>query len=90
MCPEMLAQEGHGFALDYYCLGVLLYELLTGLPPHYSEHSRLQMYQNIATKAEAYPKYLSKEVVQLLKGLLRKEPGERLQEVQRVKEEDWL
>lgn len=36
LSPEMLKNEGHGFPLDIYCLGVLLYELLVGLPPHYN------------------------------------------------------
>jgi serum/glucocorticoid-regulated kinase 2 len=36
MTPEMLKGEPHDFRLDIYCLGTLLYEMLVGLPPHYS------------------------------------------------------
>jgi serine/threonine protein kinase len=36
MSPEMLIGQGHGFAVDYYSLGAILYEMLTGLPPFYS------------------------------------------------------
>jgi serum/glucocorticoid-regulated kinase 2 len=36
MAPEMLNKSGHTFAVDYYCLGALLYELVTGNPPFYS------------------------------------------------------
>jgi serine/threonine protein kinase len=33
----MLKKEGHGKAVDWYLLGVLFYEMLTGLPPYYAE-----------------------------------------------------
>jgi len=36
MSPEMLLGTGHGFGVDYYSLGAILYEMLTGLPPFYS------------------------------------------------------
>ena len=72
MSPEMLSNNDYGRAVDFYCLGVLLYELLTGLPPHYST-DRLKMYQSIVTKEEIYPKFLSPNAKDLLEKLLVKE-----------------
>jgi serine/threonine protein kinase len=36
LAPEMLRRSGHGKSVDWYLLGVLLYELLVGAPPYYS------------------------------------------------------
>lgn len=38
MPPEMILREGHSFGVDFYTLGALLYELVTGLPPFYSRN----------------------------------------------------
>lgn len=36
LAPEILARSGHGRSVDWYLLGVLLYEMLVGIPPYYS------------------------------------------------------
>ena len=43
MSPEMLSSEYHTRMVDFYSLGALLYEMLTGLPPLYSQ-DREEMY----------------------------------------------
>lgn len=54
MSPEMLLGYGHGFAVDYYSLGAILFEMLTGLPPFYSL-DRNMMYQDICEEELEYP-----------------------------------
>lgn len=63
MSPDMLSKEYHTRMVDYYSLGALLFELLTGLPPFYS-HNRDEMYHNIVNKElTVFPPHLSKEAI---------------------------
>ena len=77
MSPEMLSYDFHTRMVDFYSLGALLYEMLTGLPPFYS-NNRDEMYYNIVNKELTFPNYVSNEAVILLKGLLQKDPSRRL------------
>jgi len=75
--PEMLITGKHSRMVDFYQLGALLYELLTGLPPLYS-HDKTTMFKQIAIDEPAYPSYLSPSAKSLLRGLLQKKPEQRL------------
>ena len=36
MAPEIINRSGHNKTIDWYLVGVLLYEMLVGIPPYYS------------------------------------------------------
>ena len=38
IAPEILLKKGHGRAVDWYLFGVLIYEMLVGMPPYYSRN----------------------------------------------------
>ena len=73
----MLAREGHGFAVDWWGLGALLFEMLTGLPPWYSR-DRQKMFSSIRNEPLVIPSYVAAEIQTLIAGLLEKDPKRRL------------
>lgn len=77
LAPEILARRGHGRAVDWWSLGALLYEMLTGLPPFYSR-DREQLFEGIKHGQLTYPAYLSHHAKRLLRSLLKREPSDRL------------
>ena len=73
----MLKRSGHGKAIDYYLLGVLLYEMLVGIPPYYS-NNKDQLYENIRAGPLKLPSFLSVNARELLIALLNRNPNKRL------------
>jgi RAC serine/threonine-protein kinase len=77
LAPEILNRQGHGRAVDWWSLGALLYEMLTGLPPFYCR-DREKLFEKIRKGHLEYPRSLSPRSVNLLRGLLTKDPRRRL------------
>lgn len=77
LAPEVLKGEDHGFAVDWWSAGIVLYEMLTGHVPFYSDN-RNEMYQN-AIKGEIYfPSHVSKEAQKFIRAILVRRPEDRL------------
>ena len=77
LAPEMLKRSGHGKSIDWYLLGVLLYEMLVGIPPYYSNNKE-QLYENIQRGPLKLPNFLSEEARSFLIALLNRNPSKRL------------
>lgn len=54
LAPELLHGQGYTKAVDWWTLGVLLYEMLTGLPPFYDENTN-EMYRKILAEPLHFP-----------------------------------
>lgn len=76
IAPEVLTGEGHSFPVDWWSLGTLIYEMLTGLPPFYSEVTS-EMYQKIVNGDLIFPQDMSDSACDLLSGLLERDPDDR-------------
>ncbi|XP_059611803.1 serine/threonine-protein kinase greatwall [Phlebotomus argentipes] len=79
LAPELLLSQGHGPAVDWWALGVCLYEFLTGIPP-FNDETPQKVFQNILTRNIEWPEdeeALSPESVQAVEALLTMEPKER-------------
>jgi len=77
LAPEILFRWGHGKAVDWWTVGAILFEMLTGLPPFYTPN-REELFEKIKYYTLKYPPYLSPNVRNLLEGLFKKEPDKRL------------
>ena len=77
LAPEVLKKQGHGKAVDWYLLGVLFYEMLTGITPYYDKNQSVLFY-NIEKGKLVIPQYISENAKSLLEGLLQKDPKKRL------------
>ncbi|KAI1760493.1 kinase-like domain-containing protein [Hypoxylon sp. FL1150] len=79
LAPEVLLDEaGYTKMVDFWSLGVLVFEMCCGWSPFYAEDTQ-QMYKNIAFGKVRFPRdTLSQEGRNFVKGLLNRNPKHRL------------
>jgi len=68
IAPELLLQQPHGPPVDWWSLGVVLYELVVGIPPWHDE-SVTEIFAKITSKPVPLPSYLSTECKALIAGV---------------------
>lgn len=78
MAPEIIKNRYYGKAADWWSIGVILYEMLTGKPPHHLCKSSKDLNEHIKNKDIIYPHFMNGNLKNLLEGLLNKNPEKRL------------
>ncbi|KAJ2712525.1 hypothetical protein H4R19_002706 [Coemansia spiralis] len=78
MAPEVLeSSTSYDLSIDWWSLGILLYEMLTGEVP-FKGKAPLQIAKNIAKMKVHYPNYITPDAKDLIIRLLRKQPAKRI------------
>ncbi|XP_058467188.1 serine/threonine-protein kinase greatwall [Malaya genurostris] len=84
LAPELLLQQGHGPAVDWWALGVCLYEFMTGVPP-FNDETPKKVFENILSRNIEWPQdeeSLSNEATETVERLLEMDPQKRPQAAQ--------
>uniref|UniRef100_A0A3Q2Y9D5 Ribosomal protein S6 kinase n=1 Tax=Hippocampus comes TaxID=109280 RepID=A0A3Q2Y9D5_HIPCM len=77
MAPEIFMRSGHNRAVDWWSLGALMYDMLTGAPP-FTDENRKKTVDKILKCKLSLPLYLTQEARDLLKKLLQRSASLRL------------
>ncbi|XP_030626364.1 protein kinase C eta type isoform X2 [Chanos chanos] len=77
IAPEILQEMLYGPSVDWWALGVLLYEMLSGHAPFEAENED-DLFESILNEEIVYASWLSADSVDILKGFLTKNPSRRL------------
>ncbi|KAI1706462.1 protein kinase domain-containing protein [Ditylenchus destructor] len=84
IAPEILRGDEYGFSVDYWALGVLMFEMMAGRSPFQllanedEQNTEDYLFQIILERVIRIPRQLSVRAANILKGFLNKEPTERL------------
>ena len=88
MAPEMIGGDGHKLSIqtDIYLLGAILYELVTGSPPH--KGSALpEILQSIPDFKPEFPDHVSSSLQEIISKALSKDPKDRHDDVEQLRME---
>lgn len=77
LAPEILKGVDHGLAVDWWSTGIVLYEMLTGGVPFYSEN-RNEMYSKAIRGEIFFPSHVSRDAQSFIRAVLVRRPEDRL------------
>ncbi|XP_046656117.1 cGMP-dependent protein kinase, isozyme 2 forms cD4/T1/T3A/T3B-like isoform X3 [Daphnia pulicaria] len=95
VAPEVILNKGHDISADYWSLGVLMFELLTGTPP-FTGLDPMKTYNIILKGIDAvdFPRNITRNATALIKKLCRDNPTERLGyqkgEIRDIQKHKWF
>ena len=77
LAPEIIANKGHNLGVDWWAIGILMYEMLVGYPPFCADDP-MDIYQKILRGKISFPAILSKNAKDMIAKLLVANPAARL------------
>uniref|UniRef100_A0A4W4HQ82 protein kinase C n=1 Tax=Electrophorus electricus TaxID=8005 RepID=A0A4W4HQ82_ELEEL len=77
LAPEVLTDTSYTRAVDWWGLGVLIYEMLVGESPFPGDDEE-EVFDSIVNDEVRYPRFLSSEAIAIMRRLLRRNPERRL------------
>ncbi|KAM7372438.1 hypothetical protein PAMP_009603 [Pampus punctatissimus] len=77
LAPEVLTDTSYTRAVDWWGLGVLIYEMLVGESPFPGDDEE-EVFDSIVNDEVRYPRFLSTEAIGIMRRLLRRNPERRL------------
>ncbi|KAM8844296.1 serine/threonine-protein kinase N2-like isoform 4-T4 [Spinachia spinachia] len=77
LAPEVLTDTSYTRAVDWWGLGVLVYEMLVGESPFPGDDEE-EVFDSIVNDEVRYPRFLSTEAIGIMRRLLRRNPERRL------------
>lgn len=77
LAPEIILGKGHGREVDWWALGVLLFEMMAGFPPYYDD-CPFNIYQKILIGRLVYPSGFDDVLCSLISGLLEPSVQKRI------------
>ncbi|XP_051571788.1 serine/threonine-protein kinase N1b isoform X6 [Myxocyprinus asiaticus] len=86
LAPEVLTDTSYTRAVDWWGLGVLIYEMLVGESPFPGDDEE-EVFDSIVNDEVRYPRFLSTEAIGIMRRLLRRNPERRLGSSERDAEE---
>ena len=93
IAPEVLLNKGHGKGVDWWTLGILIFETLCGQPP-FNDDDPMGIYQQIIQGRIVFPRVVEKDAKSLIKHLLvqdlTKRYGCMVRGAQDVKDHRWF
>ena len=89
LAPEVLQGQEYGKAVDWWSLGTLIFEMLTGLPPFYDEDVQRMYAQKMTAELEV-PEHVDPNAADLIAKFLDRNPSTRLQDPRSIKAHPWF
>ncbi|KAJ5729355.1 cAMP-dependent protein kinase type 2 [Penicillium malachiteum] len=94
LAPEVVSSKGYNKSVDWWSLGILIFEMLCGFTPFWDSGSPVKIYENILRGKVKYPPYLHDDAVDLLSQLITADLTKRLGNLhggpQDVKNHAWF